>query len=84
MSAPREAVTTAGAVAWLRAFAAEVAARRDELTELDAAIGDADHGVNMDRGMQAVVAKLPGEGAPRTTRAPARRPPSARCSRPPG
>ena len=46
-------------VAWLRAFAADVAARRDELTELDAAIGDADHGVNMDRGMQAVAAKLP-------------------------
>jgi dihydroxyacetone kinase-like protein len=63
VSAPREAVTTAGAVAWLRAFAAEVAARRDELTELDAAIGDADHGVNMDRGMQAVVAKLPAEVA---------------------
>ena len=63
MNAPREAVTTAGAVAWLRAFAAEVAARRDELTELDAAIGDADHGVNMDRGMRAVVAKLPAEGA---------------------
>ena len=49
----------ADAVVWLRAFAAEVAARRDELTDLDAAIGDADHGVNMDRGMQAVVAKLP-------------------------
>ncbi|MGE5229944.1 MAG: dihydroxyacetone kinase subunit DhaL [Deltaproteobacteria bacterium] len=63
MSAPREVVTTAVAVAWLRAFAAEVAARRDELTELDAAIGDADHGVNMDRGMQAVVAKLPDAGA---------------------
>jgi len=50
----------ADAVVWLRAFAAEVAARRDELTDLDAAIGDADHGVNMDRGMQAVVAMLPG------------------------
>jgi phosphoenolpyruvate---glycerone phosphotransferase subunit DhaL len=53
------AVTAAGVTAWLRAYAAEVAARRDELTELDAAIGDADHGVNMDRGMQAVAAKLP-------------------------
>ncbi|HEX5642157.1 MAG TPA: dihydroxyacetone kinase subunit DhaL [Thermoleophilia bacterium] len=59
MNAPRGTVTTAGAVAWLRAFAAEVAARREQLTELDAAIGDADHGVNMDRGMRAVVAKLP-------------------------
>lgn len=45
-------------VAWLRAFAAAVAGHREELTDLDAAIGDADHGVNMDRGMQAVVAKL--------------------------
>ena len=56
------AMDAAGAAAWLRAFAAEVAARRDELTELDAAIGDADHGVNMDRGMQAVVAKLADAG----------------------
>jgi len=63
VNAPRGTVTTAGAVAWLRAFAAEVAARREELTELDAAIGDADHGVNMDRGMRAVVARLPGEAA---------------------
>jgi dihydroxyacetone kinase-like protein len=47
------------AVAWLRVFADEVASRRDELTALDAAIGDADHGANMDRGMRAVVGKLP-------------------------
>ena len=32
---------------------------RDYLTQLDSAIGDADHGANMDRGFQAVVAKLP-------------------------
>ncbi len=31
---------------------------RDELTALDSAIGDADHGSNMDRGMTAVVAAL--------------------------
>jgi len=48
--------------AWLRVFADEVARRREYLTELDAAIGDADHGINMDRGMQAVVGKL--DGAP--------------------
>jgi dihydroxyacetone kinase-like protein len=58
VSAAAGVVDAAAAVAWLRAFAAEVAVRRDELTELDAAIGDADHGVNMDRGMQAVAAKL--------------------------
>jgi len=32
---------------------------RDYLTELDAAIGDADHGINMDRGFTAVMQKLP-------------------------
>ena len=41
-------------VAWIRAFAGEVSARKEELTALDSAIGDADHGINMDRGMQAV------------------------------
>jgi phosphoenolpyruvate---glycerone phosphotransferase subunit DhaL len=51
-------VDRAGVVAWLRAFAAAVAHDRDHLTALDAAIGDADHGINMDRGMQAVVARL--------------------------
>ena len=47
---------------WLRGFADEVARRREYLTELDAAIGDADHGINMDRGMRAVLDKL--DGAP--------------------
>jgi dihydroxyacetone kinase-like protein len=55
-----ETVTREGVVAWLRAFAAAVAEKREYLTELDAAIGDADHGSNMDRGMQAVVGKLDG------------------------
>jgi len=45
-------------VAWIRAFAAAVSANRQYLTELDSAIGDADHGINMDRGFQAVVGKL--------------------------
>jgi len=57
-----ELVDAAAVVAWLRACAAVIAERRDELTELDAAIGDADHGVNMDRGMQAVVARLAAAG----------------------
>jgi phosphoenolpyruvate---glycerone phosphotransferase subunit DhaL len=47
-------------VGWIRAFAADVATRKDELTALDSAIGDADHGTNLDRGLQAVVAKLDG------------------------
>lgn len=46
--------------AWLGLFAEEVAANRDLLTQLDAAIGDADHGANLDRGMTAVVAALGG------------------------
>jgi dihydroxyacetone kinase-like protein len=57
-----ELITAAGVAAWLRAFAALVAERRDELTELDSAIGDADHGINMDRGMRAVAAKLADPG----------------------
>ena len=47
---------------WLQEFARLIAEHRGELCELDAAIGDGDHGTNMDRGMQAVAANLrPGE-----------------------
>jgi dihydroxyacetone kinase-like protein len=45
---------------WMRGFADRLHERRDELTRLDAAIGDGDHGINMDRGFQAVVQKLDG------------------------
>jgi dihydroxyacetone kinase-like protein len=48
--------------AWIREFARTVAEHKEELTELDSAIGDADHGTNMDRGMSAAVAAL--EDAP--------------------
>ncbi len=51
-------ITRDGVAAWLRAFAAVVTREHDRLTALDAAIGDADHGINMDRGMQAVVGRL--------------------------
>jgi len=43
---------------WIREFARLVAEQRDELTRLDSAIGDADHGSNLQRGMTAVVAAL--------------------------
>jgi len=43
---------------WLEQAAASLREQRDYLTQLDAAIGDADHGTNMDRGFTAVVAKL--------------------------
>src|SRR6187551_689762 len=53
-----EHVTTAVLDEWVRRFATLVADNRDYLTALDAAIGDADHGSNMDRGMKAAVAAL--------------------------
>src|SRR2546422_10477644 len=49
---------------WLEAAAAALREQRDYLTQLDAAIGDADHGTNMDRGFTAVVGKLDGLEAP--------------------
>ncbi|HWS32138.1 MAG TPA: dihydroxyacetone kinase subunit DhaL [Actinoplanes sp.] len=48
------------ATAWLRAAARAVLDDTDELTRLDAAIGDGDHGVNMRRGFTAVTALLDG------------------------
>jgi dihydroxyacetone kinase-like protein len=44
---------------WIKASAAVLEQNRDYLTQLDAAIGDADHGANMDRGFKAVRAKMP-------------------------
>jgi dihydroxyacetone kinase-like protein len=44
--------------AWLHEFARLIAEHKEELTALDSAIGDADHGTNMDRGMTAVVKAL--------------------------
>ena len=43
---------------WLEGSAVELHEQRDYLTQLDAAIGDADHGTNMDRGFSSVVSKL--------------------------
>ena len=53
------------AVKWLTLCAQAMAEHRVELIELDRAIGDSDHGENMDRGFQAVLAKL-GESTPET------------------
>jgi len=44
----------------IRVYAAVIAENKEYLTQLDSAIGDADHGINMDRGMQAALAKLDG------------------------
>ena len=43
---------------WVRAYARVIGEKAQLLTDLDAAIGDADHGINMARGMTAVVAAL--------------------------
>jgi dihydroxyacetone kinase-like protein len=46
---------------WIEVFAAAVAEHQEELTRLDSAIGDADHGSNLARGTKAVVAALDAE-----------------------
>src|SRR6478609_2093635 len=56
-----QSVTTAVFERWVRNFAQLIADNRDHLTELDAAIGDADHGSNMDRGMKAAVSTIEAE-----------------------
>jgi phosphoenolpyruvate---glycerone phosphotransferase subunit DhaL len=57
-----DTVTAQAMDRWVRAFAQLVAQNKDNLTDLDAAIGDGDHGVNMDRGMRAAVAALDDAG----------------------
>lgn len=59
-----DAVDTAALGRWICEFARLVRENKDLLTRLDAAIGDADHGTNMDRGMSAVVAALAESGSP--------------------
>ena len=56
-----DAVDVATLTAWVQEFAVLVHEQRDALTELDAAIGDADHGTNLDRGLTAAVAALDAE-----------------------
>jgi len=46
------------AVAWINRYADVIAEQRAYLTQLDTAIGDADHGTNMDRGMRAAVERV--------------------------
>jgi dihydroxyacetone kinase-like protein len=51
-------ITPAILLRWLELCAATFQKHKDELTELDAVIGDADHGANMARGFTAVQGKL--------------------------
>jgi dihydroxyacetone kinase-like protein len=51
-------IDAAAVKAWLKAYAQEVANNRELLTQLDSAIGDADHGANLTRGLEAVVTAI--------------------------
>jgi len=53
-----------GVIAWLRAAADRVHEQAPSLTALDQAIGDGDHGINLDRGFAAIVAMLDERPAP--------------------
>lgn len=53
-------MTTEDTLRWLQQLVQVLHENRDFLTQLDADIGDADHGINMDRGFKAVSQKLPG------------------------
>jgi dihydroxyacetone kinase-like protein len=55
-----EEVTRAEVLACLGAIARAMVAQKERLSQLDADIGDGDHGINMDRGFRAVQAKLDG------------------------
>ena len=55
---PTKEFDSAAFIGFLTTFADRIHEQRDELTRLDSAIGDADHGINMDRGFAAVRAKL--------------------------
>ncbi|NDU74465.1 dihydroxyacetone kinase subunit L [Actinomadura sp. DSM 109109] len=50
--------------AWIRRTAERVSADAARLTRLDAAIGDGDHGLNLDRGFRAAVEALPEDAPP--------------------
>ena len=52
--------TAAQAVSWVRSSAAVIEDQAAALTRLDAAIGDGDHGTNMNRGFKAAVQRLDG------------------------
>jgi len=56
-----DTVSVAELSGWIREFGRLVAEQKDYLTGLDAAIGDADHGINMDRGLTAAISALDGE-----------------------
>ena len=58
MGTPTAVEQTLSVNDWMNRAAASIEAEADHLTQLDAAIGDGDHGMNMMRGMRAVTAAL--------------------------
>ena len=58
------AITRDGTLDWMSRFAGEMSEHRQELVRLDTAIGDGDHGTNMDRGMRKAVEKLQASDEP--------------------
>ena len=54
------AITRDATLDWMSRFAGEMAEHRQELVALDTAIGDGDHGTNMNRGMTKAMEKLDG------------------------
>ena len=56
-------ITTEDTVRWINQVALVLHENREFLTQLDSPIGDADHGINMDRGFKAVLEKLPAVAA---------------------
>jgi dihydroxyacetone kinase-like protein len=52
-------ITRDDVINWVNEFGRVIAENKEYLTQLDSAIGDADHGANMDRGFKAALSKLP-------------------------
>ena len=52
-------ITAEQVIRFIEGVATRIKEHRDELVQLDSAIGDADHGINMDRGFTMVLEKLP-------------------------
>lgn len=53
------AITKKNIITFIEKFGQKMQEHRQELTDMDQAIGDGDHGINMNRGMKAVLEKLP-------------------------
>jgi dihydroxyacetone kinase-like protein len=51
-------ITAADVRSWVEDYAATISEHRAELVQLDTAIGDGDHGTNMDRGMKAALEQV--------------------------